>query len=92
MINRLLLAVAVLAVSVVQAHSGARAAQDFLRVGLPWLGAYLVAGFVLQAHLLWRPARSRLRRVGAIFCDTAIISFGLWQAGSAAGYIFPLYF
>ncbi len=90
--NRFLLAVTVLAVALVQAHSGAKVAQDFLRAGLPWLGAYLAAGFVLQAHLLWRPARSHLRRAGAIFCDTAIITFGLWQGGSAAGYLFPLYF
>jgi two-component system sensor histidine kinase RpfC len=92
MLNRLLLAAAVLAVTVVQAQSGAKSAQDFFRAGLPWLGAYLAASLVLQAHLLWRPARSRLRRAGAIFCDTAIISFGLWQGGSAAGYLFPLYF
>ena len=92
MINRLLLSATVLAVTVVQAQSGAKAAQDFFRAGLPWLGAYLAAIFALQAHLLWRPTRSKLRRALAIFCDTAIISFGLWQGGSAAGYLFPLYF
>jgi two-component system sensor histidine kinase RpfC len=92
MINRLLLAATVLAVTVAQVQSGAKAAQDFFRAGLPWLAAYLAAIFALQAHLLWRPARSKLRRCLAIFCDTAIISFGLWQGGSAAGYLFPLYF
>jgi two-component system, sensor histidine kinase RpfC len=92
MFNRLLLATTVLAVTVVQALWGGKAAQDFFRAGLPWLGAYLAAMLVLQAHLRWRPARSLLRRALAIFCDTTIISFGLWQGGSAAGYLFPLYF
>jgi hypothetical protein len=50
--NRFLLAVTVLAVALIQARTGAKVAQDFLRAGLPWLGAYLAAGFVLQAHLM----------------------------------------
>ena len=55
-------------------------------------GRLSAAIFALQAHLLWRPTHSKLRRSLAIFSDTAIISFGLWQGGSAAGYLFPLYF
>jgi two-component system sensor histidine kinase RpfC len=92
MVNRLLLAAVVLAATLVQMLSGDQTAQDFFHSGLPWLGAYVAAALCLQIHLLRRPNSFRLRRALSAFIDAAIVSYGLWQGGAAAGYLFPLYF
>ena len=92
MINRLLLALLVFVAAAVQAHAGAKQAQDFYSHGLVWLQAYLAAAAWLQLHLWWRPAPCVMRRILAIGLDAAMISFGLCQGDETSAYLFPLYF
>ncbi len=92
MINRLLLAFAVLAAAALRAHGGTASAQEFYREGMPWLQAYLLAAAAIQAHILLRPAANAVRQGLAIACDASVISFGLHQGDGAAAWLFPLYF
>ncbi|WP_294541865.1 ATP-binding protein [uncultured Rhodoblastus sp.] len=91
-ISRLLLVSLVLVGASVQTCVGGRSAQEFFRVGMPWLQAYLALTVVLQAHIMLRPSPNVTRRLLAIGVDTAIISLGMHCGGVASAYLFPLYF
>ncbi|MGO9429569.1 ATP-binding protein [Rhodoblastus sp.] len=91
-INRLLLAMLVLAGARLQAVSGSKGAQEFIRYGMPWLQAFLIMTTAIQAHIVLRPAPDGARRFLGILVDSAAISFGMRYGGTASGYLFPLYF
>ena len=92
MLNRLLLAAAVLSAAALLAYAGSAPARDFYRQGLPWLQAYLLVTAAIEAHILLRPAPTPWRQGLAIACDAAAISFGLHQGDGASAWLFPLYF
>ncbi len=91
-INRLLLAMMVLAGARAHAVSGSKGAQEFLRYGMPWLQAFLIMTTAIQAHIVLRPSPSDTRRLLGIVVDSTAISFGMRYGGAASAFLFPLYF
>ncbi len=91
-INRLLLAMMVLAGARAHAVSGSKGAQEFIRYGVPWLQAFLVMTTAIQAHIALQPSPNGTRRLLGIVVDASAISFGMRYGDSASAYLFPLYF
>ncbi|HUO55774.1 MAG TPA: ATP-binding protein [Rhodoblastus sp.] len=90
MLNRLLLAVLVLAAAMLNARRGGEALR-FLAEGLPGLQAYIAFIGLAQAHLALWPERGRLRKTLSICADAAFISYGLYLGSGASAFLFPLY-
>src|SRR5208282_1202169 len=91
-INRLLLAMLVLAGACAHAHTGSKGALEFIRHGMPSLQAFLVMTTAIQAHIVLRPSPNVARRLLGIVVDASAISFGMRYGGAASAYLFPLYF
>ncbi|GGE27231.1 hypothetical protein GCM10007276_00500 [Agaricicola taiwanensis] len=90
-LNRLAIAVLVLAYLLIAHALGVQSAGEIMGGPVMFLGLYFLASLGLLADLGLRNNVSQFRRVIAMVCDHAIISYGLYAGGELTSLLYPFY-
>jgi two-component system sensor histidine kinase RpfC len=90
-LNRLAISILVLAYLVGAHVLGVQSASELLLGPIMYLGLFLAASVILLLDLSVRNDASPSRRIVAMVCDHAIISYGLHTGGELTSLLYPFY-
>jgi two-component system, sensor histidine kinase RpfC len=89
--NRTAFAASIVLYLLVMTWLGNADAAAMLQITYAAFVAYFVVALALFAHILWQPEVSVRRRVFAIVCDFAMLSYVATAGGLKAGFFYPIY-
>ncbi|WP_207620567.1 ATP-binding protein, partial [Oharaeibacter diazotrophicus] len=89
--NRLIFAALVVLTLGGAAFAGSTESAAILALSAPVFAVYFVVALAIFAHILVRPGVNVRRRVLAMVCDFAMISFAAFACGPASGFFYPLF-